>query len=166
MARNVNTSMTLDVLKPLLEDRGTLKIGQNLKFDWQIFAVRGIEIESYDDTLLMSYVVDAGRSDHAHPHEVHRDVNGEDVPLASEVVVVVDDEEQDQRQREASAPERSVTGPLGRQERATDLRQRAPHPRRLPLAHRPRRASPGGAPQHRHGSPPRPRVRMARVDRG
>ena len=54
----------LDDIKPLLEDPGVLKIGQNLKFDWQIFAVRGIEIASYDDTMLMSYVVDAGRSDH------------------------------------------------------------------------------------------------------
>src|SRR5579862_9659870 len=54
----------LDAMKPLLEDKGVLKIGQNLKFDFQIFAVRGIEIASYDDTLLMSYVVDAGRSDH------------------------------------------------------------------------------------------------------
>ncbi|HEX3937280.1 MAG TPA: DNA polymerase I [Xanthobacteraceae bacterium] len=54
----------LKVMKPLLEDRGVLKIGQNLKFDWQIFALRGIEIASYDDTMLMSYVVDAGRSDH------------------------------------------------------------------------------------------------------
>jgi DNA polymerase-1 len=54
----------LDAMKPLLEDLGVLKIGQNLKFDWQIFAVRGIEMASYDDTMLMSYVVDAGRSDH------------------------------------------------------------------------------------------------------
>ena len=54
----------LDAMKPLLEDPGVLKIGQNLKFDWQIFAVRGIEIAPYDDTMLMSYVVDAGRSDH------------------------------------------------------------------------------------------------------
>ena len=54
----------LETLKPLLEDLGVLKIGQNLKFDWQIFAVRGIAIAPYDDTMLMSYVVDAGRSDH------------------------------------------------------------------------------------------------------
>jgi DNA polymerase-1 len=54
----------LQTLKPLLEDPGVLKIGQNLKFDWQIFALRGIEIAPYDDTMLMSYVVDAGRSDH------------------------------------------------------------------------------------------------------
>ncbi len=54
----------LAAVKPLLENFGVLKIGQNLKFDWQIFAVRGIEIAPYDDTMLMSYVVDAGRSDH------------------------------------------------------------------------------------------------------
>jgi DNA polymerase-1 len=54
----------LDQLKPLLEDAGVLKVGQNFKFDWQIFALRGIEIAPYDDTMLMSYVVDAGRSDH------------------------------------------------------------------------------------------------------
>ena len=51
-------------IKPLLEDPGVLKIGQNLKFDLQIFALRGIEIAPYDDTMLMSYVLDAGRSDH------------------------------------------------------------------------------------------------------
>ena len=51
-------------LKPLLEDRGVLKIGQNLKFDWQIFGLRGVDLAPYDDTMLMSYVLDAGRSDH------------------------------------------------------------------------------------------------------
>jgi DNA polymerase-1 len=54
----------LAALKPLLEDLGVLKIGQNFKFDWQIFALRGIEIAPYDDAMLMSYVADAGRSDH------------------------------------------------------------------------------------------------------
>jgi DNA polymerase-1 len=54
----------LAVMKPLLEDRGVLKIGQNLKFDAQVFSQRGIAVAPYDDTLLMSYVLDAGRSDH------------------------------------------------------------------------------------------------------
>ncbi len=60
----IQETAALAAIKPLLEDPGVLKIGQNLKFDWQIFAVRGIAIASYDDTMLMSYVVDAGRSDH------------------------------------------------------------------------------------------------------
>jgi DNA polymerase-1 len=54
----------LAALKPLLEDASVLKIGHNLKFDLQMFALRGIELHPYDDTLLMSYVLDAGRSDH------------------------------------------------------------------------------------------------------
>ncbi len=33
-----------------------IKIGHDLKFAWQIFAQRGIEIAAYDDTMLMSYV--------------------------------------------------------------------------------------------------------------
>ena len=55
----------LAVLKPLLEDPGVLKIGQNLKFELQLFAVRGIEMRSHEDTMLMSYVLDAGRYGHA-----------------------------------------------------------------------------------------------------
>jgi DNA polymerase-1 len=54
----------LKLLKPLLEDVSILKIAQNLKFDAQIFGVRGIEVRSTDDTMLMSYVLDAGRASH------------------------------------------------------------------------------------------------------
>jgi DNA polymerase-1 len=54
----------LEALKPLLTDPGVLKMGEDFKFDWQIFALRGIEIAPYDDIKLMSYVVDAGRADH------------------------------------------------------------------------------------------------------
>jgi DNA polymerase-1 len=54
----------LAAIRPLLEDPSVLKIGQNLKYDWQIFARRGIDIRPYDDTMLMSYVLDAGRGNH------------------------------------------------------------------------------------------------------
>jgi DNA polymerase-1 len=43
---------------------GVLKIGHDLKFAWQLFALRGIEIAAYDDTMLMSYALDAGRQNH------------------------------------------------------------------------------------------------------
>jgi len=62
----------IEAIKPLLEDPGVLKIGHNLKFDWQIFAQRGIVTAPYDDTLLMSYVLDAGRTDHAVSALTHR----------------------------------------------------------------------------------------------
>jgi DNA polymerase-1 len=54
----------LKEIRSLLEDPGVLKIGQNLKYDWQIFARRGIDIAPYDDIMLMSYVLDAGKGGH------------------------------------------------------------------------------------------------------
>ena len=51
-------------LKPLLEDASVLKIAQNMKFDWHVFARRGIEVSPFDDTMLMSYVLDAGSNGH------------------------------------------------------------------------------------------------------
>ena len=51
-------------LKPLLEDPAVLKIAHNLKFDWVMFAKHGIQIAPYDDTLVMSFDLDAGRSGH------------------------------------------------------------------------------------------------------
>jgi DNA polymerase-1 len=54
----------LKLLKPLLENPGVLKIAQNMKFALQVFGVRGIEAVSCDDTMLMSYILDAGRGAH------------------------------------------------------------------------------------------------------
>jgi DNA polymerase-1 len=56
---------TLAALKPLLEDPEVLKVGRDLKFAVQMFALRGIELAPHDDIMLLSYVLDAGRSDHA-----------------------------------------------------------------------------------------------------
>jgi DNA polymerase-1 len=58
-------NVALVALKPLFEDMGVVKIGHDLKFAWQLFALRDIEIAAYDDTMLMSYVLDAGRASHA-----------------------------------------------------------------------------------------------------
>ncbi|MEX0751541.1 MAG: DNA polymerase I [Xanthobacteraceae bacterium] len=54
----------LEAMKPLLEDLSVLKVGQNLKFDWLVFAQRGIDVSPWDDTMLMSYVLDAGKGGH------------------------------------------------------------------------------------------------------
>ena len=51
-------------LKPLLEDPAILKIGQNLKYDSLVLARYGIALTSLDDTMLLSYVLDAGRGGH------------------------------------------------------------------------------------------------------
>jgi DNA polymerase-1 len=64
VADQIEETAALAAIKPLLEDFGVLKIGHDFKFAWQIFALRGIEIAAYDDIMLMSYVVDAGRAGH------------------------------------------------------------------------------------------------------
>jgi DNA polymerase-1 len=51
-------------LKPMLEDRSVMKIAHNMKYDWIIFKQHGVEVRSLDDTLLLSYILDAGRTDH------------------------------------------------------------------------------------------------------
>ena len=63
-ADQIKEEDALKVLKPLLEDKSILKVGQNLKYDWLVFAQRGIEIQGYDDTMLISYVLDAGKGGH------------------------------------------------------------------------------------------------------
>ncbi|MEO9339395.1 DNA polymerase I [Mesorhizobium sp. SB112] len=54
----------LALIKPLMEDRSVLKILQNVKYDMVILNRHGIDITPYDDTMLMSYVLDAGTGAH------------------------------------------------------------------------------------------------------
>jgi DNA polymerase-1 len=61
----IEEGVALDALKPLLEDPGVIKIGHDLKFTFQMLALRGITIEAYDDVILMSYALDAGRQNHS-----------------------------------------------------------------------------------------------------
>lgn len=51
-------------VKPMLEDPSVLKIGQNVKYDWVILKRLGIAVAPYDDTMLISYALDAGRMGH------------------------------------------------------------------------------------------------------
>ena len=60
----IEEQQALAALKPLMEDASVLKIGHNVKFDLQMLALRGIALGPYDDIMLMSYVLDAGRSEH------------------------------------------------------------------------------------------------------
>ncbi len=52
-------------LAPLLADPATLKIGHNIKYDIQVFSRHGLtEVASIDDTMLISYVLEAGAHGH------------------------------------------------------------------------------------------------------
>ncbi|MET0170461.1 MAG: DNA polymerase I, partial [Aliihoeflea sp.] len=50
----------LAAIKPMMEDASVLKIAHNLKYDWLVLKRYGIEAVSCDDTMLLSYVADAG----------------------------------------------------------------------------------------------------------
>ena len=54
----------LAILKPVLEDPAILKIGQNMKYDAKILARYGVNIAPIDDTMLMSYALNAGLHNH------------------------------------------------------------------------------------------------------
>ncbi len=51
----------LELLKPLFEDDAVLKIGQNLKYDINVLAQHDIAVTPIDDTMVMSFALDAGR---------------------------------------------------------------------------------------------------------
>ncbi len=55
---------TLDKLTPLLTDPSVLKVGQNMKYDWQVMSRYGIAVAPFDDTMLLSYAQDAGKGGH------------------------------------------------------------------------------------------------------
>ncbi len=82
--KNLNSSKVLNILKPYLEDKSIKKIGQNIKFDYIIFYKRGIKISSIEDTMLMSYVLDAGKNRHnldtlAEIHLQHKNISFKEV---------------------------------------------------------------------------------------
>ncbi|MEW6258192.1 MAG: DNA polymerase I, partial [Pseudomonadota bacterium] len=54
----------LSALKGVLEDKGTLKIGHNVKYDAAVLARYGITVGPFDCTMCMSYALDAGRANH------------------------------------------------------------------------------------------------------
>ncbi|MAO95895.1 MAG: DNA polymerase I [Citromicrobium sp.] len=60
------TQIPLDValarLKPLLESDAVLKVGQNIKYDLNVLARHDIHVAPIDDTMIVSFALDAGRS--------------------------------------------------------------------------------------------------------
>ncbi len=60
----LDKDIVIKKLKTLLEDSSVKKIGQNIKFDFIVLFKNGINISSMEDTMLMSYVLDAGKNRH------------------------------------------------------------------------------------------------------
>lgn len=60
----LDRDLVIAKLKPLLEDPAVLKIGHNIKYDLIVLSRCGIEVAPYDDTIVMSFDLDAGLHGH------------------------------------------------------------------------------------------------------
>ena len=62
--RQIDFDEALGLLGPLLADPGVLKIGQNIKYDMEVFANYGLAVAPVEDTMLLSFVLDGGSHGH------------------------------------------------------------------------------------------------------
>ena len=71
----------LGVLKPILEDPSIIKIGQNMKYDAKILALKGICVDPIDDTMLISYALYGGLHGHGMDALSERYLNHTPIPI-------------------------------------------------------------------------------------
>ena len=64
LKKQIELKKLINLLKPYLEDETIKKIGQNIKYDLKIFLKHGINIKNFEDTMLLSYTLDAGVNRH------------------------------------------------------------------------------------------------------
>ncbi len=62
--KQADRDKALAALKTLLEDPAVLKVGQNIKYDLTVFENVGISLAPHDDTMLLSFVLNAGTHGH------------------------------------------------------------------------------------------------------
>ena len=82
--KNLNKKEVLKKIKIILEDKSIKKVGQNIKYDFLIMKKEGIEINSLEDTMLLSYTLDAGLNRHnldelAELHLNHKNISFKDL---------------------------------------------------------------------------------------
>ncbi|WP_440696309.1 DNA polymerase I [Candidatus Pelagibacter sp. HIMB109] len=84
LKKQIKINELVKVLKPYLEDETVKKVGQNIKYDLKIFLKYGIKLKSFEDTMLLSYSLDAGVNRHnldllAKTHLDHDNIKFKDV---------------------------------------------------------------------------------------
>ena len=82
--QQIEMAEAIGLLKPLLEDSAVLKVGQNIKYDLAVLARQGIHVAPIEDTMLISYVQEAGLHGHgmdelSELHLAHKPVAFKDV---------------------------------------------------------------------------------------
>ena len=62
--KNLNLKQCLPTLKKIFEEKAIMKVGHNIKYDKIVLSNIGINLSPVDDTMLLSYVLDAGKFRH------------------------------------------------------------------------------------------------------
>ena len=62
--KNLDLKKCLPTLKKIFEEKSVVKVGHNIKYDKIILSNIGINLNPIDDTMLLSYVLDAGKFRH------------------------------------------------------------------------------------------------------
>jgi DNA polymerase-1 len=62
--RQIPLQTVIDRLRPMLEDPGVLKVAQNAKYDMAVLSRYGVRVAPIEDTMLISYVLEAGLHNH------------------------------------------------------------------------------------------------------
>ena len=88
VAGQMDPAEALGLLAPMLENDATLKIGQNVKYDWKIFARHGqiqlgrpIRMHPVEDTMLMSFALSAGDGGHGMDELAERHLGHRCIPI-------------------------------------------------------------------------------------
>ena len=93
--KQVDRDKAAKLLKPLLENPSVLKVGQNIKYDMEVFAHYGIDVAPVDDTMIISYVLEGGQHGHgmdelAELHLGHQTIKYKDVAGTGKAQVTFD----------------------------------------------------------------------------
>jgi DNA polymerase-1 len=105
--KQIDTATAIEMLKPLLENPAVLKIGQNIKYDMSLFCGHDIRVAPIDDTMLLSFVLEAGKHNHgmdelSELHLGHKPISFKDVAGTGKSQVTFDQVPLDQATRYAA----------------------------------------------------------------
>jgi DNA polymerase-1 len=82
--KSLKKEIVIKKIKHILEDPSIKKVGQNMKYDFIILKNNGIEVEPVEDTMLLSYTLDAGNNRHnmdtlSEIHLAHKTISYKDL---------------------------------------------------------------------------------------
>ena len=82
IAGQIPLDQALARLKPLFEDDAVLKIAHNMKYDLLVLARYGVVVAPLEDTMLISYALDAGRNNHGLDELAQKHLGHANIPFS------------------------------------------------------------------------------------